>query len=162
MKNKGDSLTKWLLVILGILVIVVAVLSFRQYFKDVGFLSNTLKNETPIKVGELKDDNEKAIGTIIYPGVENETVEILKNNLAQKVTFEVTDSLDGVINIYAQDLLNRYANASVARKEIKKSEALNQKATVLTCSSQTGKITVTIWSNNKGLTSVEIEKENSF
>lgn len=160
--RKTNSSTKRLLVVLAILAIVALALGVWQSSGGIKFIPVTVKNENPVKVGELKNDKEKAIGTIIYPGLDAEKIELLKNDLAQKVSFNVKDSPEGVINIYSQDLLNRYSDATVTRKEIQKSDALDQKATVLTASRQSGKITVTVWANPNGLTSVTVEKENSF
>lgn len=153
---------KWLIVVILILVALVIGLGIWQYFGAVKFIPTSVKNETPIKVADLKNESEQAIGTIIYPGVASDKVEILKNDLAQKVTFEVTDSLAGVINIYSQDLSNRYLNYSITKKEIRKTDALDKKATVLSCSSSNGKLVITAWASNKGLTTIEIQKDNSF
>ncbi|MCL5406964.1 MAG: hypothetical protein M1429_00465 [Patescibacteria group bacterium] len=163
MKNKVNSTTKWLLIILTILVIITVAMSIWRFaYNGINFIPTTVKNDTPIVTSNLNGEKEQAIGTIIYPGVDSNKIEILKNDLAQKIIFETQDSPDGVISIYSQDLLNRYKNATCSKKEIKKNDATDQKATQLTCSQGNGKIMVTTWFNTNGLTSAQIEKENSF
>ena len=161
MKKNNNPSTKRLLVVLIVLLFIALILGIWQYYGGVKFIPKTLKNTAPISVQTL-EDKEKEMGTIFYPGTKSEEILVQRNNLAKKITFEVTDSTSGVINIYAQDLLNRYPEASVTQKEIKKESSLSKKATVLTCTRQAGRITVTAWPNANGLTSVEIEKENSF
>lgn len=163
MKVKKNSITKWLLVILAVLAIIAITLGIWRFTYDsIKFIPISIKNDTPVIVNELKSDQEKAVGTIIYFGIDSTKIEVLKNDLASKVIFNVTDSPQGVINIYSQDLLNRYPKSTATQKEIKKSDALNQKAILLTCSQGKGKITVMAWLSPNGLTSVQIEKENNF
>lgn len=158
MTKKGNAVIKWLVVVLVVLIVLALGLIIWNYFiSDVNYATKTIKNTTPIKVAELSTDKEKTFGTIIYPGVAEESITITKNNLADKATFEVTDSLDGVINIYSQDLINRYPDATVTKKEIKKSDARDKKAVTISCITKTDKIYVTAWENTSGRTSVEIE-----
>lgn len=164
MTHRGNVLTKWLLIILIVLVAGALGFGIWNYLRtgEIPFFATALKNENPVKVRGLQNDKETAIGTILYPGIESKNVEILSNNLAQKVTFDVKDSLAGVVHIYTQDLLNRYPNATCTQKEISKNDALNNQATVITCTKGSGKITVTSFANKNGLTSVTIEKQNNL
>lgn len=163
MRSQANSKTKLLLIILAILVIVAITMGIWQiFYSGIKFVPVSIKNDSPVVVRPLASEKEQTIGTIIYPGVNRENITVLKNDLAQKVTFDVQDSPDGVINIYAQDLLNRYGDIDVSRKEIQKSDAIGKKAIVLTGSRKTGKIIVTTWLNQNGLTGVTIEKDNSF
>lgn len=114
-----------------------------------------------INVAALKTDSEKAIGTIDYPGGKVITAAAKDGN-NEKAVFETTDSSDGAVGIYYQDILNRYKNYSVSKKSITKDDALNKKATVVIVAGQTGTITVTIWPKSNGMTQVEIVKTSDF
>lgn len=165
MKNKGNSLIKRLLVILGILIVVVVSLGLWLYFSGKmptnQWIPTKLKNETPIVVSELKDDKEKALGTVIYSAAKiiSDVHQIDRFNT---ITLQSPDSLNGVINIYSQDLLNRYPKYSVTKQEISKEGALNEKMIRLTCSGPNGKIVIDAWAIKNGLTSIYIMKDNSF
>lgn len=140
---------KRLLIVLGLLIVVVAGLAIWNFS---GGLPVQIKNTTPTTVGALQTDQEKALGTIIYPGAKT-----LSGSF-----FEVPDSLDGVVGIYSQDLVNRYPNYSVTKRTIRQADALNKRAIVLTCSGPSGKITLKAWATKTGFTDFEIAKEGSF
>lgn len=150
--------TKMLLIVLAVLAIAVIVFGGWSYF---GGPARTLKNKMPIVVSQLTDEREIALGTIIYPGAKIIS-QIQKDGSMTKASFEVPDSFDAVINTYAQDLLNRYPEFKATKQSIRKDEALNNLATVLTISSPTGKIIITSWPNLQGLTTFEILKDNNF
>ncbi len=120
------------------------------------------QEKTPeITVSDLTDDKEVAIGTIIYPGVDKVS-EIQALNDTKIATFEVTDSVDGAANIYYQDLYNRYLKYNVEKKEITKQDALDKKAIQITCTGETGKITITVWGKTNGMTVVQIQTSTDF
>ncbi len=114
-----------------------------------------------INVASLSSNEEKKIATIYYPGAKvlSDAKQEGSNN---KAVFETTDSMDGAANIYYQDLLNRYKSYNVTKKTVKKTDALNKKATVITCSGKTGKITITIWAKTNGMTQVEVVTSGDF
>jgi len=114
-----------------------------------------------VNVAALSNANEKAIATIYYPGAKVIT-DVAKDGSNEKAVFETTDSVDGAVNIYYQDLLNRYKTYDVTKTTTSKSDALNKKATVITCSGQTGKITITVWGKTNGMTQVEVVTSSNF
>lgn len=126
--------------------------------------SSTKKDQTSIRninVAPLANDSENKLGTIIYSAAKKlSEVQTEGNN--DVINLETTDSLDGAFNIYYQDVLNRYKTYSVNKKDISKSDALNKIAKVITVSGQTGKITITIWAKNNGMTQIEIVTSKDF
>lgn len=160
--KKIESSTKRLLVALAIVVVIILTLLIWNKFSDIKFLPEIVKNDTPINVSGFQNDKETAIGTIVFPGVDPDKIEVTKGDNSNKVQFNVPDTTGAVLSIYAQDISNRYPKAELSAKEIEKSDALNGKAKVLTATSKAGKMTVMVWQTKDGLTGVEIEKENKF
>jgi len=153
---------KWLLIVLGILVVVLIVVGFLTgWGKNITWFGQEKKSEK-INVQALSDPKEQKLGTILYPGAKMTSGDVKEENGVQKATFETTDTLDGAANIYYQDLTNRYPSYSVSKKESKKTDALNQKSIVLTCKGETGKIQITIWGDKNGLTQIEVATDKSF
>lgn len=146
---------KTLLIVAGILVVAAIGLGIWLYY---GGPSAKIKNENPIKVAELSSESEETLGTILYPGAKVIS-ELSKTDGVAKATFETDNSLEGVINIYSQDLVNRYPNDSISRQNSRKKDTLNNTAITLTCSTKTAKITVTAWATKEGMTEFEITKE---
>lgn len=154
------KLRKVLLVILGIIIVagiligIWALVVSRQEGKEQKALRN-------INVQALANDNEKDLGTLIYGGAKliGEVATENNNNVAN---LETTDSLDGAFNIYYQDLLNRYKNYEVSKKDITKENAVGKKAKVIIVSGATGKITTTIWGKSNGMTQIEIVTSSDF
>jgi len=153
--------TKILLVILGLVIIGTAITGIYRYH-PLGLGTEKLKNDNPIVVGDLTKDTEKILGTIVYPGVNELNLIIDKSDTSDSTSFQVKDSPDGVANIYAQDLLNRYPTNEVSRYTANEEDSINGKATIISSASPKGKLTVTTWSSKNGLTSVRIEKSNTF
>ncbi|HLB95652.1 MAG TPA: hypothetical protein VJK26_01975 [Patescibacteria group bacterium] len=149
-KKTNFYVPKWLLATMLILTVVAV---FLQFFpKSVESPLSELKNQPLVKVRELSG-RELALGTILYPGTTDNSP-----SSSNKTTLKTTDSSDGVIGIYSQDLYNRYpANKLTLDNQIK-SEALDQKAIVLTSTGKSEKIIVIAWAGKDGLTSIEIEK----
>lgn len=164
-KEGNFSSTKRLLIVLGVVLLLAVIVGIWLYFsgRPISFwpTKTTLTNENPVVVRELSSNEEKSIGTIIYAAA---TIASGPQESGSKntVTLESPDSLEGVIGIYSQDLLNRYPNYTVTEKEIIKDDALGSKAIVLNCSGPKGNLTVTAWPAKNGLTSIEIEKDSSF
>lgn len=152
---------KILLIILAIVLIVliaVAVWALVKRQVDKKKSEEALRN---INVAALSTAKEKLLGTIYYPGgkiISDATQE----GSNEKATFESTDSMDGASSIYYQDLLNRYKNYDVSKKTISKDDSADGKATVITCSGQKGKITITIWTKKDGLTQIEVVTSSDF
>jgi len=115
---------------------------------------------TKINVATLKDDKEKDLGTILYPGAGTIT-DITKSN-AVKMVLETTDSVDGAVNIYVQDLSNRYRGYKLTKEQISKSDSLNKKAMQIILTGKTGTLKITIWPTAKGMTDIEINKDSNF
>lgn len=154
------KLRKVLWIILGVIVIFAIGTGIWTLTKK----SSASKQQEAIRninVRSLSGDNEKKIGTIIYPGTKSE-VKVKTDNKNQTVNLATTDSVDGAFNIYYQDILNRYKTYSVTKKDITKDDALNKIAHVIVCSGQTGTITVTIWADKSGMTQIEIVTTQDF
>lgn len=115
---------------------------------------------TKINVAELKEDKEKDLGTILYPGA-GIISDIAKSNVV-KMVLETADSVDGVVNIYIQDLSNRYRGYKLTKEQIPKSDSLNKKAMLITLTGKTGTLKITIWPTTKGMTDFEIIKDSNF
>lgn len=147
--------TKALLLILG-LVLISGVFFWWNYTRP-----KTIKNTAPVTVRELKDATEKALGTIIYPSA-GQIPKVEEQNAASQTSFEVPDSIDGVVGIYSQDLLNRYPKNNLTLKSIKRDDSLGGKASVLTSESAGGKLMITAWANKNGFTSIIIQKDKSY
>lgn len=114
-----------------------------------------------INVQALSGTNEKMLGTIIYSGAKKQG-DIKTENNTNIANLTSTDSVAGASNIYYQDLLNRYKTYDVTKKEISKNEALDKKATVIVCTGQSGKITITAWGDTKGMTQIQIVTSSDF
>ncbi|AKM82775.1 TPA: hypothetical protein DD449_00435 [Candidatus Berkelbacteria bacterium] len=151
---------KILFVVLGILVIAAIVTVVWSLVQN-----KNLKNEQTairnVNVQSLTSDDEKKVGTIIYAGAKKDG-EVVTTNGNQTINLTSTDSVDGAFNIYYQDVLNRYKTYSVNKKEVSKSDALNKISRVITVSGQTGKITITVWGDNKGVTHIQIVTTSDF
>ena len=143
-----------IVVVIGIAVGIWSIVVSRQSNKEQKALRN-------INVQALSNDNEKSLGTLIYGGAKL-IGEITTENSNKVANLETTDSLDGAFNIYYQDLLNRYKNYEVSKKEITKEDAVGQKAKVIIVSGATGKITTTIWTKSNGMTQIEIVTSSDF
>lgn len=141
-------------VIIGIVIGIWALIVSRQSSKEQKALRN-------INVQALANDNEKNLGTLIYGGAKL-IGEVKTENSNKVAELETTDSLDGAFNIYYQDLLNRYKNYEVSKKDITKDDAVGKKAKVIIVSGATGKITATIWSKSNGMTQIEIVTSSDF
>ena len=113
-----------------------------------------------INVANLKEDKEKDLGTILYPGA-GIINDITKSNVA-KMVLETADSVDGVVNIYVQDLSNRYRGYKLTKEQISKSDALNKKAMLITLTGKTGRLKITVWPTAKGMSDIEIIKDSNF
>lgn len=153
MKTRKILLT--ILVVVLILTIITGIWAMIKHTVD---KKVALRN---INVASLTGEKENNIKTIYYPGgkVISDTI---KENNDYKMTIETTDSLEGATAIYYQDLLNRYKNYDVSKKSITKDDALDNKATVLVCSGETGKITMTLWPKANGMTEVNIVTSADF
>lgn len=116
---------------------------------------------TKINVAALSKPGEKSIKTILYPGAKILS-PLFSDGTVSKMTFETTDSLGGAVNIYWQDLTNRYDSYKTTKAEIKKDDALRQKAYLVTLNGKQGKVEITLWENNKGKTDIEISTSNNF
>lgn len=162
-KNNKRSLTTKLIVVLGVLVIaVLGLMLYGSINKQSVFniFPEKLKNTNPTKVATL-DSREENIGTVIYSAAK--VIGDIKNINDKYITeLELTDSVDGVTNIYAQDLLNRYPDLSVTKQVNSFSDATDNKSTILKCKGKSGSITITVWSKKNGKTAVKIEKDASF
>jgi len=114
-----------------------------------------------INVAALSGDEESQIKTVIYAGakLQGEVANDGKNSVAN---LETTDSSDGAFNIYYQDLLNRYKEYKVDKKEITKDDALGGKAKVIVAHGTTGTIVVTVWPKTNGMTQIEIVTSADF
>lgn len=151
---------KILYIILGIVVVALiivciwALVDRIQLKKEQAAIRN-------INVQALEGANEQKIGTIYYPSGKVIT-ETAKDGTNEKAVFETTDSLQGAVGIYYQDILNRYKNYNVNQVTVTKDDALNNKAVVITCSGKTGKITITIWAKTNGMTQVEVVTSGDF
>lgn len=158
MKTKGNfSISKWLLVVLVIFGLTVIFLSVRQNRQN--NLENPireLKNQSQVKVRDLTGQ-EVSLGTILYPNAQ-----ITPNGLANKISLTTTDSVDGVIGIYSQDLYNRYPDHKLIWKTETQKDALKGQAEVLISSNKNEKIVVSAWPTKDGLTTVEVQKTQTF
>jgi len=154
------KLRKVLLIIFGVIILCAVGVGIWALVNKAS-ISKEQKTIRNINVRSLNGDNEKKIGTIIYPGTKSE-VKVKTDNKNQTVNLATTDSVDGALNIYYQDILNRYKTYSVTKKDITKADALNKSARVIVCSGQTGTITVTIWADKSGMTQIEIVTTQDF
>ena len=154
------KLRKVLLIILGIIVLAAIGVGIWSFSNKSSVLEEqkVIRN---INVRPLANDNEKKIGTVIYPGAKDDS-KVETENQNQVVNLTTTDSVDGAFNIYYQDILNRYKTYEVTKKDITKNDALNQKARVIVCSGQTGTITITLWPTVDGLTQIKISTTQDF
>ena len=89
---------------------------------------------------------------------EIETLKAEQN----KITLETTDSVNGAVNIYIQDLFNRYPNYKLTKQDITKTGALDNKGVLISLSGKTGALKITIWGTDKGMTDIEIIKDSNF
>lgn len=154
------KLRKILFIILGVIVLCAVGVGIWA-LSNRASVSKEQKTIRNINVRSLSGDNEKKIGTIIYPGAKKDSkVETEDQN--QVINQTTTDSVDGAFNIYYQDILNRYKTYEVTKKDITKDDALDKSARVIVCSGQTGTITVTIWANKNGMTQIAIVTTADF
>lgn len=147
---------KWLLIILGVLVLIFLGLFFG--YKSPLLISRTeeIQNTRQYQVQPLTDDKEVALGTIIYPAAK--VIKDLSKENGTRATFEVTDNFVAVVQVYIDDLANRYPQNRLTKKEISQKEALNGQAIVLN-SIGSGEITVTVWPTKSGFTDFEISRK---
>lgn len=154
------KLRKVLFIVLGV-VVIAGIAVFIWWLAQRLSTSKEQKAIRNINVAALKTDSEKAIGVIDYPGAKVIT-PAAKVGTNETAVYETTDSMDGAVGIYYQDILNRYKSYEVDKKTITKDDALGKKATVITCSGQTGTLTVTIWPETNGMTKIEVVKTSDF
>lgn len=114
-----------------------------------------------INVQTLAAGDEQKIGTIIYAGAKIDG-KLASDSKTQTVNLTTTDSLEGATNIYYQDVLNRYKNYNVTKRAVTKSDAINKTSNVITVTGQSGKITITVWGDNKGITHIQIVTSSDF
>ena len=147
---------KWLLIILGVLVLIFLGLFF--WFKSPLPINRTeeIQNTRQYQVQPLTDDKEIDLGTIIYPAAK--VIKDLSSESGSEATFEVTDTFDAVVQVYIDDLANRYPENRLTKKEIGQKEALNGQAIVLN-SIGNGEITVTAWPTKSGFTDFVISRK---
>ena len=150
---------KVLLIILGILILVI--ISIFIYDQTNQYIEEKAETNTNINVAVLSSDKEQSLGTIIYSGT-NIINDFKSDNNINSIILETPDSLTGAANIYYQDLLNRYKNLDVDKKQIKKDGALNNKATEISCKTSNGKIAVTVWQTKEGKTQIEIKNDKNY
>lgn len=154
------KIRKILFIILGVVFIAAIAAGIWAIFQN-----KSVKKEQAeirnINVQSLESGDETKIGTIIYAGAKKDS-EVKTENNNQIVNLTTTDSVDGAFNIYYQDVLNRYKTYEVSKKTISKDNALTKNARVIVVSGQTGKITITIWGDDKGMSRIEIVTSADF
>ncbi|KKQ74669.1 MAG: hypothetical protein US94_C0001G0070 [Berkelbacteria bacterium GW2011_GWB1_38_5] len=151
---------KKLIIIFVILIVVVAILALVDFFIKKTNNYQSISNQPKVNVATLKDGNETALGTISYPGAK--TVVDISKAEQNKITLETTDSVNGAVNIYIQDLFNRYPNYKLTKQDITKTGALDNKGVLISLSGKTGALKITIWGTDKGMTDIEIIKDSNF
>ena len=153
------KLRKFLMKVLVVLLIISAGIAVYQITKDIIRDEDVISRN--IVVANLKDADEQSLGTIIYSGA-TKLGPISQTGNVKTILLGSKDSVAGTAHIYYQDLLNRYKNNDVIKKQITFDGALDKEATEISSVTPIGKITVTIWQTEAGVTQIEIKNDGDY